>query len=249
MITGEARRQIEYAYETCEFRFEHKGGSALRWESSYPYEDYAIVESSSNSVIHSASIHEAVAHASEDADEWCEHSVLYIGQAFGREGERQAFDRLRSHSTLQRIYSERRPDREVWLALCAITDVAIISVAHPRDTGVVRGDEDRAHIRRVYERINNPRFYGKEGVALAEAALIKHFQPKYNIIFKDNFPDPKHVALSECFDLDLNTVVVEFQGMYTPYSYGTETVEPNSNHFAVYPLFEKEGRAELFDLG
>lgn len=186
LITGVARRQVEDSYDTCEFKFEYPGEGELRWESQYPYEDFRIVNSSDNSVILSTSAHETVAIGSEVADEWCDHNILYIGQAFGREGERQAFDRLRSHSTLQRIYAEQRPDREVWLSLCAITDVAIIYTANPRDSGVITGAEDREHARKVHASINSPRFYGKEGVALAEAGLIKYFQPKYNVIFKDN---------------------------------------------------------------
>ncbi|MGW5380696.1 hypothetical protein ACWESM_35155 [Nocardia sp. NPDC003999] len=247
LIAGEARRQVEDSFESCEFRFKYIDGSQLQWNSEYPYEDYSIIDISSNSTILSANAHETIAHGSEVADEWCEHNVLYVGQAFGRAGERQAFDRLRSHSTLQRIYAERRPDKEVWLSLCAITDVAILYTSHPSDHGVVRGGEDLAHARKVHERVNNPRFYGREGVALAEAGLIRYFQPKYNQIFKDNFPDPNHVSLAECLDLDLHTLVVEFQGIYTPYSYGTNAIGYTQNHFARYPLFAEDGRMELFD--
>jgi hypothetical protein len=46
--------------------------------------------------------------------------VLYVGQAYGEDGTRYAPERLKSHSTLQSIYSEimnNEPDREVWLFL------------------------------------------------------------------------------------------------------------------------------------
>ncbi|MEU6564352.1 hypothetical protein [Nocardia nova] len=247
IITGTARRQVEDSYDTCEFKLKCNAEGDLRWESRYPYEDFSIVDCSDDSVILSTSAHELVAQGSAELDEWCEHNILYIGQAFGHAGERQAFDRLRSHSTLQRIYSEQRPDREIWLSLCAITDVAVISSINPRVSGLVTGEEDMEHFRKVHDSMKDQKFYRKEGVALAEAGLIKLFAPKYNIIFKDNFPDPKHVALAECLHLDLHTLVVEFQGVYTPFSYRTDSKPHEPVHFAEYPLFVQDGRLTLLD--
>jgi hypothetical protein len=46
--------------------------------------------------------------------------ILYIGQAFGSDGKRIAPDRIKSHSTLQNIYSDclsNFPYNEIWLIL------------------------------------------------------------------------------------------------------------------------------------
>ena len=54
--------------------------------------------------------------------------ILYIGQAFGDEGERNAADRLRSHETLQKIYAEAiqsNPDKEIWLNPVSYTHLTL----------------------------------------------------------------------------------------------------------------------------
>ena len=57
-------------------------------------------------------------------DKVCELEVIYIGQAFGKNGERLATDRLKSHSTLQRIlidYYSSCPDKQLLVALFEFT--------------------------------------------------------------------------------------------------------------------------------
>lgn len=250
VISGRARRQIESDYEYFDFQMSYQlsnGVEELSWISEYPYEDFSLAASDSGEVLVSGSASILVSQLDADAS-WRVQDVLYVGQAFGSSGERQAFDRLRKHDTLQRIYSEQRPDREIWLSLCAITDVATLSTMHPTDAGSVTDEEDKDHALRVYQRvIQNEHFNGHEGVALAEAGLIRYFQPKYNKIFRDNFPDPKHVSLSECLDLELNTIVIELHGINIQTSYKSPTVEAGELHFPQYPLFEAEGRTSLFD--
>ncbi|MEV8353947.1 hypothetical protein ACFVTT_09135 [Streptomyces niveus] len=228
--------------------FEYSEGSGrLSWVSEYPYEDFSLADAESGDVLISGSAYVLMSHLDINPS-WRSHEVLYVGQAFGSAGERQAFDRLRKHETLQRVYSEQRPDREIWLTLCAITDVATMSTLHPTDNGVVSQDEDRGHMLRVYRQvIENRQFNGHEGVALAEAGLIRYFQPKYNKIFRDNFPDPKHVSLSECMDLEVNTLILELHGMNVQAEYGSSSIEASHLHFPQYPLFEADGRASLLD--
>ncbi|GGV07418.1 hypothetical protein GCM10010495_19690 [Kitasatospora herbaricolor] len=245
-----ARRQVEGAFNPHEFSFactvEGFSGE-ISWHAEYPYEDFSLADAATGETIITGNVHTLLV-ALGVKPEWTQQEILYIGQAFGKTGERQAFDRLSSHSTLQKIYSEQRPDRETWLTLCAITDVATLSSMHPTDPGVVSHEEDMNHLSRIFKKvINNKDFNGHEGVAIAEAGLIRHFQPKYNIIFKNNFPDPQHVSLSECLDLEVNMIILEFHGINVHTAYGSPTVNPSGLHFPQYPLFEADGRASLLD--
>ncbi|HZG02287.1 MAG TPA: hypothetical protein VE546_01710, partial [Streptomyces sp.] len=214
-VSGVARQQSEedFAYLDFSFGYELRGSAReIAWKSDYPYEDFSLIDQESGETLITGNAHVLLALLGVDPS-WRTHEVLYVGQAFGKAGERQAFDRLRKHDTLQRIYSEQRPDREIWLSLCAITDVATMSTMHPRDVGTVSEEEDTAHAVRVYKKVvQNEHFNGHEGVALAEAGLIRYFQPKYNKIFRDNFPDPQHVSLAECMDLEVNTLIIELHG-------------------------------------
>lgn len=245
------RRQVEDSFHHLDLALDYQrtvGSGMIEWKSEYPYEDFALTDQNTGEVLVSGSVYALLAQLDVGA-EWRTQEVLYVGQAFGKQGERQAFDRLRKHDTLQRVYSEQRPDREVWLTLCAITDVAMISTMHPTDSGMVSEEEDKAHAIRVHQKVvQNEHFNGHEGVALAEAGLIRYFQPKYNKIFREKFPDPEHVSLTECLDLEVNTLIVELHGMQVKAVYGSPAIEANQLHFAQYPLFEADGRDSLMDL-
>ncbi|WP_248966275.1 hypothetical protein [Sphaerisporangium perillae] len=178
-----------------------------------------------------------------------EQEVLYVGQAFGKDGERTAFDRLRSHSTLQRIYSELPPDKEIWLSLCRITDAALSGTMTPHLLAEIEDDEENATRTVDMLRWAEDRdFLSREGIALTEAALIRFFQPKYNKIFRDNFPDPQHVSTRECYDLEINTLAMEFHGYAVTTQYWSSVVHPKWTHFEVYSLFSENDRRNMFDL-
>lgn len=91
------------------------------WESSWPYEEFAILDGE-GVVIQGG----ACALFGAFADTWPKqtqlHEILYVGQAYGSDGERTAWDRLQSHETLQRILGERAPDTQVWLTMAIICD-------------------------------------------------------------------------------------------------------------------------------
>ncbi len=53
------------------------------------------------------------------------------------------------------------------------------------------------------------KFTEKQRINFTEAALIRTFLPKYNKEYKDTFPNPAHKSYSECYDLDLNAIIVE----------------------------------------
>ncbi|MET7327442.1 hypothetical protein [Nonomuraea sp. NPDC005650] len=178
-----------------------------------------------------------------------DQEVLYVGQAFGKEGERSAFDRLRSHSTLQRIYSELSPDKEVWLSLCKITDVVLMQTMTPHLEAEIEGEEE--NLQRIMDLVawtQSKDFTSREGVALIEAALIRFFQPKYNMIFRNNFPDPAHVSTRECYDLEINALIMEFHGNGSDSRYWTPTVNAEWQHIHLYSLFSAEDRRSLLDM-
>lgn len=175
--------------------------------------------------------------------------VLYVGQAYGKEGKRTAPDRLKNHETLLAIYAElaaNAPEDEIWLALLSFEPpITIMSFdGRQKDTTEVTGDADLAHMSNI---LDNP-VTERQRVCFAEAALIRHFQPKYNDKFKFNFPNPSHDSYTECYGLDLNAVAVEvhFEGIkwrvYSP------TVNPVYNVMVEFPLHSTELRQSMFEV-
>jgi len=136
--------------------------------------------------------------------------VLYIGQAFGENGERTAVDRLDSHSTLQKIYSEtmqKKPDSEIWILLALFEQKNISIINGFTSMSQENKNDDFTRLVNFHNGANQ--LSEKQMINLTEAALIKTFLPKYNKEYKDTFPNPAHSSYSEYYHLDINSIDVE----------------------------------------
>ncbi len=142
----------------------------------------------------------------------CDLEVIYVGQGIGRSQRRTALDRLLKHSTLQRILAEATtylPSLEVLLLLYRFEHRRVFMStggdlqADPLSTW----EEESAHL----ERMRTLTFSRHAQVALAEAALIRHFRPYYNEQLKDtNFAAPKRIkALEQLLQKDISGLMVE----------------------------------------
>ena len=170
--------------------------------------------------------------------------ILYIGQAFGEEGERNASDRLLSHSTLQKIYSEAiqlNPDREVWLNLIAFQNPFQITMIDGRHKGETHDPEGHA------SKFGNMQVSWAHMICFAEAAMIRYFQPEYNQTFKNSFPSAKHTSYSECYELDLNSISVEFDTEPLRCTFSSPTIAADWLHLIQYPLHDREQRIAMLD--
>lgn len=210
--------------------------AGLSWKSEWPYEDFRIYDSEGNFTGGPVCTWFRTIDLLPDA--LVPEEILYVGQAFGKSGERTAYDRLANHSTLQRIYSEADRDKEIWLTLCSIDDVTLNTVIAPKPQVQKTDEENDAHTDAVWARFNSPDFWGREVVTAAEAGLINYFKPKYNLIFKNNYPDPAHVHISELYQLELHSLIVELQSSDLDVSFMSASVEPTGVHFAYYTLGE-----------
>lgn len=169
-------------------------------------------------------------------------NVLYVGQAFG-DGNRTAFDRLRSHSTLQKILAEAQyesPDSEIFLFLFEYDHYRIITSmnANAQETG----DKDTE---RFFSIIDNP-LTEKQQICLAEAGLIRYFQPRYNKIYKESFPQQDQKILTECFELDFSGLIVEINTEDLLFQLSSESISPNSHHIAQFNLVNHDDRWGFF---
>jgi hypothetical protein len=221
------------------------GTADVTFQCPYPHSEY-FIRDPSGAVISNGKV--ALLMAAMNPRFWnlLNLEVLYIGQAYGAEGERAADGRLTSHSTLQGIYAEairKSPDQEIWLLLCTF-DMQLLASFDGRSKNIKTTlAEDDAHIKNV---VANP-ITEQQQINFTEAALIRYFQPEYNVIYKDSFPNPAHATYAECYDLDLNMVVAEistedvFLQLYSP------SVPPRWLHFAQFELHNTDEKA-MFDV-
>lgn len=170
--------------------------------------------------------------------------VLYVGQAFG-DGDRSAFERLRSHSTLQKILAEVQaecPDDEVYVLMFEYDHYRIITMMNGMVEAQKSPEEDS---RRFYSIIDNP-LSDRQQISLVEAALIRYFGPKYNAIYKDNFPSRSHKILAECYCLDFSALAVEINTEDLFFSLSSKHAAPSQHHVCQVDLIADEDRQGFF---
>lgn len=215
----------------------------------YPYDQYEIrrfgrKEPIAGGVISNMGIAGALGIPSQAQD----FTVLYVGQAYGRAGERSSLQRLRSHATLQRILAEATPDQQVWLALCRLDDLTLSSFTNKPGPAEVTGTDDVEHHLEALRWLKSQGPDRPEAVSLAEACLIRYFQPRYNKQLKASFPKPQHAILGTLKDLDLNSVGVELQLQGLGIRAGSDGVKMGNWHAQMFEIHFDSTRGPLLDI-
>ncbi len=221
------------------------GTHEVRVECPYPHNEYQIYDKDDN-FISGGKVPILLSNLSEQYWEYLDLEVLYVGQSYGTNGSRVAPDRLKSHSTLQGIYAEainRSPDMDIWIVLWSFEPNLITSVGG-FEAAESTMEQDKAHRDKVF----SSSISEKQQINFTEAALIRYFQPVYNKIFKDTFPNPAHSSYSECYDLDLNGVSVELQTEGIRSRLWSKVVEPSWVHLPKYELHSADERKSMFEL-
>lgn len=180
-----------------------------------------------------------------------EFEVLYIGQSYGKEGERTAFNRLASHSTLQKIltnYQSQHPDKHVYIALLEFTPNLSMSFDGLSKKYTKSEAESDKHMTDVI--CNLPK--GEQIINITEAALIHYFKPEYNVNFVENFPDEHHKGYKQYFDLDYNSLVVELDMEFDNapiIQFYTKANRVNSSFdFIRYKLYNEDNRLSMYEI-
>lgn len=166
--------------------------------------------------------------------------VLYIGQT-QRTTKAPAIDRLVSHKTLQRIHTEKRPDKDVYILLCCFEGTGAVEV---RGTVRTQKKYEKEDSRRLKEFMKSQlQLSPEQQITLAEAALIKYFEPQYNKTHK-TFPRKKK-SYDFVYDMDLNAVSVE---IITDLYFYSDRIKSSNKHFERFYLNDDVQRRKFLDL-
>jgi len=220
----------------------------------YPYTDYKIIDNDTKKVLTqglvAAQLNRAYYYLEDPSFLDC--NILYIGQSFGKVGNRNALDRIQSHSTLQLIYSEairKNPDDEVWICLLSFEQATFTIMDGHTEFSKEEREEDEKTYKDTFWKINYEGINEGQKINFTEAALIRYFQPQYNKEYRDTFPTKTHTSYSECYDLDINSVCFEMETSDSIFSkFYSTTVERNSLHMANFLLHSPEERRLFFDI-
>ncbi|MGY5237992.1 SEC-C metal-binding domain-containing protein [Clostridium tertium] len=174
--------------------------------------------------------------------------ILYVGQSYGRNGERDALKRLSSHSTLQRILADTSSDieSEIVVTLWEFTPKLNTFMNGAIENCMTSEKEDLEHFRKVLSA--PPLLIDNQIINITEAALINYFKPRYNEIFKNNFPDINHKGYKFYYDYDYNSVCVELDPSCINIEIFSKHIEYSQFDPIIYQLNSEEDRKSMFDI-
>lgn len=245
-ISGNLKIQHQDTQQIHPFRIpNYLGCDTIRIECNYPYTEYTVYNEKGEDIsfgkVAMLLIRAGYQHDLLDLE------ILYIGQSYGVEGARTAPERLQSHSTLQKIYGEAMrlsPDQDIWLLLWNFDLTLLTSIDGTFTPATDQVDIDNPHVEKVFKNMITE----QQQVNFTEAALIKYFQPQYNTMFKDTFPNPAHSTYSECYDLDINSVGILVDTEHISSRLWSSQVHPRWCHYHNFFLHSPAERKSIFDI-
>ncbi len=169
--------------------------------------------------------------------------VKYIGQAYGKDGSRNALDRLMKHETLQKISIKGVPEgyKLSLLLLEVEPSNTLITAFTPH---ALTKDTDSARIKSGLDKL-----YGTseaERISLFEASMIRYFSPEYNKEFKNSFPSTNLKVLQDCYDKDISTVFSQICIDEIPFMLFSQEVKPMQYHLSKHDLHQDSDRKVFF---
>ncbi len=172
-----------------------------------------------------------------------EFNVIYIGQAYGKDGSRGAIDRLKRHETLQKIALRGAPEGyKLYVLLLEIQPSnRMITFFNPFAQDTSQGQQ------RIRDGID--KLFGTdehERVTLYEASLIRYFQPLYNKEFKNSFPSTNLKVLADCYDKDFSSIIAEICFDDLPFRLCSDVVSPAGHHIIMHDLHDDGDRRVFF---
>lgn len=239
---------VGYKINGEEHTFQYEGefplldGAVSLAISDYPHREILTFDSEGNKVIRLPASLVSVKQNSSSPLKKLE--VLYVGQSFGN-GSRSAHQRLKSHSTLQKILADtahKYPDSEVSVLMFKFEEYRLLMSFDGISKDAIKGKRDKERFISIKE---NPLTL-KQQVGLVEASLIRYFQPEYNDKFKLKFPSPKVKLLKKCFELDFSGLVIEINSEDLRFELFSAIREPKMHHISNVDIISDKSRASFF---
>ena len=116
-------------------------------------------------------------YVNAELSKYLQFDVRYIGQAYGKNGNRNALDRLLKHETLQKIALKPKPENTTLslLLLEVEPNNRLITAMNPF---AKEQDDSGVRIKAGLDKLFNTT--EQERISLYEASLIRYFYPQFN---------------------------------------------------------------------
>lgn len=216
--------------------------------SEYPYDFFKVVNEKGENVYEAKSSFVADDHRRGilPNPDFLDFEILYIGKAMDKSAK-PTFNRLFKHETLLKIYSENPPDKEIFLFLFPLFADGTIEIKGTEKNQKEFEKDDEKRLERFLN--SGLKITAKQQVAVAEAALIKYFQPLYNTHHKKTFPTKRNTSYDEIYKLDFNTVSIKVttSKIDLDFYFYSEQVKTGKTHSESYFLPTEADRRKLLD--
>lgn len=228
-------------------KFPHFKGD-VQLETSYPYNKFTLIDSVGNTITsRPTNILSNVKTGLDSINELLDYEVLYVGQAYGKNGNRTALDRIAKHETLQQILSDclnNHPDQEIFVLLGDFSyQNMLMSLPHKDYKGKYNETVERSFFEKDNFNIDD-----KELINVTEAMLIKYFEPVYNQNFKDSFPSKTHTSYSTLYERDIRTIGLEIWVDEMNNDFFSHKVKRQKVHMAKFELQKDKDRFDIFQM-
>lgn len=216
----------------------------------YPYIDIVFWDSNDNFIMSATATKIAYAFNIKDLTDL---KVLYIGKSTGIKKTKNALDRAKEHSTIQKILANhniKHPDRSLLVGLFNFGTVKKYAFVDGIDQTKVFGLDD-------FNRLKNAQhFYLPLDIktAIIESSLIRYFEPEYNEKLKKDLPAKNSKTLSECYKYDFSAIVVKLwtsdeKDPFLNYYLYSDKVKKSAKHNISIELIDPEIRKGFFSIG
>jgi hypothetical protein len=171
--------------------------------------------------------------------------VLYVGQAFGREGSNNAWERTRKHEKLQRIYEDHvNDDCEIFVAPLSLERRGFLNDDHIDDT---EHGPDLDDYYSIFVDTNGGIL--KPSVDLIEHAMISYFAPSYNDVLTVWRAEKPTEAMQKMRSAGFRLLHLHLSGWWgLARFYSAEQPEAPRSHFISRDFPTPSGEAVLRDI-
>lgn len=165
--------------------------------------------------------------------------LLLDVQYIGKTEITEKYLRFKGHEKILKVSSEiieNRPNKEVLVKLLSFQPPYINGMTIPE----IQSDDSRTDWYIGGGLIEKMPF--DDWKSVVEGTLIKYFQPKYNIQYKDNYPSESHTSYKYFYDKNVRSIIVELHEEYMAHKTGNDKVPYTRTRLIQYALkFDDSG--------
>lgn len=217
------------------------GTSQIRFESPAPHNMFFVYDEN-NELISMGKAANLIPLCKEPLEELLNLEVMFVGQTFGVEDAQTNLKKIKEIKSLQAVCADielKTPDQDIWLVLWNFEQMSELSATNPE---FMSPEEESLFLKKTL----GERITAQQAVNFTEAALVKFFLPEYNDTSKYDFENKAKETYPECYNLDVNLVIIELNTEEINCQLWSSQVEPDIMQYVHFSMNSPVECKDLF---